>query len=157
MYKIAINSPVGLLRMESDGVNITGLRSLYAPDAMPDAPCEALERAKAELARYFAGTLTVFASPLLPSGTAFQKKVWNAILKIPYGQTASYGEIAREIQNETASRAVGRACGLNPIWILIPCHRVVGASGLLTGYAGGTEAKRFLLELEKRSVPLLRK
>ena len=156
MYKITINSPVGLLRMESDGESVTRLQSLSAWDAALDAPCAALERAKMELLRYFEGTLTVFTTPLRPSGTAFQKRVWNEILKIPYGQTVTYGEIARTIQNDAAGRAVGRACGLNPIWIFIPCHRVVGAGGLLTGYAGGLEMKRFLLETEKRSALLSR-
>ena len=156
MYKITINSPVGILRIVSDGKSVTELKTIPAPDASTDAECTVLMRAKDELARYFAGTLTAFSVPLTPKGTEFQRNVWNALMQIPYGQTVTYGEIARAIQKETASRAVGQACGMNPIWILIPCHRVVGANGLITGYAGGIEMKRSLLSLEKRSTGIFR-
>lgn len=156
MYKITISSPVGILRIVSDGRSVTELKTVPARDAEPDAECDVLLRAKHELARYFAGTLTTFSVPLSPEGSAFRRKVWRALMRIPYGQTVTYGEIARAIQKETASRAVGQACGMNPIWILIPCHRVVGANGLISGYAGGIETKRFLLSLEKRSAGIFR-
>lgn len=157
MYKITFESPVGLLEIQSDGENITRLKTICVPDAIPDAECGILTRAKEELSLYFSGNLFDFTVPILPQGTEFQMKVWNALCRIPYGQTVTYASIAREIQNETASRAVGRACGMNPIWILIPCHRVVGANGSVTGYAGGIPMKKNLLELESRSVSLLSK
>ena len=105
--------------------------------------------AEAQLRDYFAGRLKVFSVPLDPKGTAFQKQVWTALLAIPFGQTRSYGEIARQIGRPTASRAVGAANGRNPISIIAPCHRVIGASGALTGFAGGLEAKQRLLDLER--------
>jgi methylated-DNA-[protein]-cysteine S-methyltransferase len=110
-----------------------------------------LERCARELDRYFAGTLTVFTVPLAFRGTPFQLAVWEALRAIPHGKTASYGEVARSIGKPGAARAVGMACNRNPIAIIVPCHRVVGSSGALAGYAGGPERKRFLLELEARS------
>ena len=105
---------------------------------------------KQELEEYFAGTRQTFDLPLAPKGTAFQQKVWAALREIPYGQTRSYGEIAAIVGNPKASRAVGMANNQNPISILIPCHRVIGKDGSLTGYGGGTEKKKWLLELEQR-------
>lgn len=101
-----------------------------------------------QLGAYFAGKRTAFDLPLDFRGTHFQKRVWAALLTIPFGETRSYGEIARAIGQPTASRAVGAANGRNPISIIAPCHRVIGANGLLTGFAGGIEAKRLLLALE---------
>ena len=121
--------------------------------AVPATPL--LAEAARELDRYFAGTLKAFTVPLAPKGTPFQLAVWKALLAIPYGGLATYGEIARAAGNPLAARAVGMACNRNPIAIAIPCHRVVGASGALTGYAGGVEAKRFLLDLETRRQPHL--
>lgn len=106
---------------------------------------------KGRLMEYFAGKRTVFKLPLAPEGTAFRKKVWAALLDIPYGGSISYGELARRVDNPRGVRAVGRANHHNPIPILIPCHRVVGADGSLTGYGGGVELKRALLALEKRA------
>lgn len=105
-----------------------------------------------QLAAYFAGELTEFDLALDPSGTPFQLTVWAALRTIPYGQTRSYADIARQIGSPTASRAVGLANGRNPISIIVPCHRVIGANGSLTGYGGGIERKRALLDLES---PLL--
>ena len=105
-------------------------------------------QAKAQLSEYFAGTRQEFTLPLSPKGTPFQQKVWAALQTIPYGQTRSYGEIARQIGSPKAARAVGMANHHNPIAILIPCHRVVGQNGALTGYAGGLERKKALLQLE---------
>ncbi len=107
-----------------------------------------LKRAAAQLEEYFARRRIAFDLPLRPSGTEFQKRVWDALLDIPFGQTLSYGEMARNLGDVNASRAVGLANGRNPISILIPCHRVIGANGALTGFGGGIERKRFLLQHE---------
>ena len=109
-----------------------------------------LEEAARQLQEYFAGCRREFSLPLAPRGTEFQRQVWHALEGIPYGETRTYGEIARAIGKPKACRAVGMANHRNPLSILVPCHRVVGADGSLTGYGGGLEAKQFLLELEKR-------
>ena len=113
---------------------------------------EAAQRVTHELDAYFSGTLTSFTVPLAPSGTAFQKQVWNALLDIPFGSTTTYGALAKLLCNPGAMRAVGAANGANPIWLLIPCHRVVGSQGL-HGYAGGLERKAWLLRHEGVPVP----
>jgi methylated-DNA-[protein]-cysteine S-methyltransferase len=105
----------------------------------------------AELEAYFAGRLRQFSIPLDLRGTEFQKRVWNALLAIPYGETWSYAQVAREIGRPSASRAVGRAVGTNPVSIIVPCHRVIGSGGGLVGYGGGLERKKALLALEARS------
>lgn len=110
-----------------------------------------LRAAQAQLGEYFAGTRTQFDLPLDFRGTDFQKRVWAALLDIPFGQTRSYVDIARLIGSPSACRAVGAANGRNPISIIAPCHRVIGTNGTLTGFAGGLEAKQFLLELEGQS------
>lgn len=107
-----------------------------------------LERCKTQLAEYFAGTRRVFDLPLAPAGTPFQQTVWNALGDIPYGETRSYGEIAETLDKPTASRAVGMANGKNPLVIIVPCHRVVGVGGRLTGYSGGIARKEWLLAHE---------
>jgi methylated-DNA-[protein]-cysteine S-methyltransferase len=112
---------------------------------------ETTKRVRAELDEYFAGTRTSFSTPLLLEGTAFQIAVWRALLEIPPGTTATYGEIARQLGRPQAARAVGAANGQNPISIIVPCHRLVGADGSLTGYGWGIDRKRRLLELERRS------
>jgi len=109
---------------------------------------ELISRAFAELTGYLSGKRRRFSVPVSPDGTEFQKSVWNALCDIPYGETRSYGEIAEAIGNKSAARAVGMACNRNPIAIIIPCHRVVGKSGALTGYAGGLKTKEKLLDLE---------
>jgi methylated-DNA-[protein]-cysteine S-methyltransferase len=101
-----------------------------------------------ELCEYFAGKRTSFSVPLDATGTEFQKRAWAALLTIPYGETRSYGALARQIGNSKASRAFGAANGRNPISIVVPCHRAIAADGALTGFAGGLEAKRYLLSLE---------
>ncbi len=108
-----------------------------------------LARAAGQLAEFFRGERRAFDLPLAPGGTAFQGRVWEELRRIPYGETVSYGELARRIGAPGASRAVGMANGANPISILIPCHRVIGSSGRLTGYGGGVERKAFLLDLER--------
>ncbi len=108
-----------------------------------------------QLRAYFAGELETFDLLLAPEGTPFQQRVWGELLKIPYGNTTSYGELAKRIGNPKASRAVGLANGSNPIPIVIPCHRVIGSNGKLTGYGGGLPIKEKLLALEKRQLRLL--
>lgn len=108
-----------------------------------------LKEAVRQLERYFAGELKEFSLPLEPSGTVFMKQVWSALCEIPFGKTATYGEIAEKVGRPKAARAVGLANNRNPIPIFIPCHRVIGADGSLTGYRGGLEMKKKLLELEK--------
>lgn len=149
-----IDSPIGLLTLAGRGGVLTNLRMVdqtYEPsrtDWSPDP--EAFAPAVEELGAYFAGELTDFAIELDLLGTEFQRRVWRALLTIPYGQTRSYGEIAEQIGAPAAARAVGLANGHNPIAIIVPCHRVIGASGSLTGYGGGLDRKRTLLELEKQ-------
>lgn len=128
---------------------MTGLRfcGQEVPAQGPVSPV--LAQAAAQLAEYFAGQRQSFTIPLAPRGTPFQQEVWRALCAIPYGQTRSYGQLAAALGRPSASRAVGGACRRNPIWLMIPCHRVVGASGSLTGYAGGLERKKALLALEQ--------
>jgi methylated-DNA-[protein]-cysteine S-methyltransferase len=114
-----------------------------------------LNKVVRQLRAYFAGELEDFDLPLAPEGTAFQQKVWDELLTIPYGETISYGELARRVGNPNASRAVGLANGSNPIPIIIPCHRVIGSNGKLTGYGGGLPIKEKLLALEKKQLRLL--
>ena len=155
-------SPIGPLTLVARGSELTGLyldAQRHRPDdaalgAQGDADGELFAAAAGQLAAYFAGQLTEFSLPLAPAGTAFQAKVWAALQTIPYGQTWSYGQLAAKIGNPSAIRAVGLANGKNPISLVIPCHRVVGSDGTLTGYGGGLERKRFLLDLETGVVGL---
>ncbi len=148
-FQKAITTPIGLLTLECSEEAITALR-FGVTDA--DDRHDLLENATAQLQEYFAGQRREFDLPLSPTGTAFQKSVWNALLSIPFGQTATYGEIACQINNPKASRAVGIANNRNPLPIFIPCHRVIGANGQLTGYAGGLAIKEYLLKLESGSL-----
>jgi methylated-DNA-[protein]-cysteine S-methyltransferase len=111
-----------------------------------------LEQVEEQLAEYFAGERTGFELPTAAAGNAFQRQVWDLIDRIPYGQTTTYGQLASELGNPTLARKVGNAVGHNPLSVIVPCHRVVGKDGKLTGYAGGLERKRFLLDLEARLV-----
>ena len=130
----------------------------FEQDAPPDAELVAtdpvLDGAAKQLRLYFAGSLTEFDLPLDPQGTHFQKLVWKALLGIPHGETRSYSDIARQIGSPDAVRAVGAANGRNPIPLVIPCHRVIGASGKLTGFGGGLPLKRYLLDHERGLMPL---
>ena len=149
MNYITMDSPIGILTLTSEGDKLIGLR--FGKIAEGDnSSTEVLERAKAQLEAYFSKKLTVFDLPIDPRGTEFRKRVWNALLEIPYGQKRTYGEIAAAIGSPKGVRAVGNANHHNPISIIIPCHRVVGYNGALTGYAGGLDIKKFLLELEQR-------
>ncbi|CAN5816502.1 hypothetical protein BH11MYX2_BH11MYX2_03350 [soil metagenome] len=127
----------------------------YLRPSAPLGNSAVLDRAAKQLAEYFASKRSTFDLPLAPDGTDFQRKVWRALETIPFGETWSYGELAKRIGNPTASRAVGAANGQNPLWIIVPCHRVIGADGSLTGYAGGMTAKKWLLAHEQRQQTLL--
>ena len=140
-------TPVGQVRIDWEDGAVVGLRA--AAEFLEKGRETGLTALAAEqLRQYFAGERRSFDFPYVLRGTPFQRDVWNALLDIPYGQTRSYGEIARQLGRPGAARAVGAACGRNPVWIVVPCHRAVGADGKLTGYAGGLEMKQALLELE---------
>ena len=155
-YFKTIWSPVGELTLVADD---RGLAAILWEDDRPGrvrlgalaekADHPVLLKAERQLGEYFGGTRRTFDVPLSFSGSDFQKSVWSALLTIPFGETRSYGEIAQQVGKPSASRAVGAANGRNPISIIAPCHRVVGSTGKLTGFAGGLEAKAFLLELEQ--------
>jgi methylated-DNA-[protein]-cysteine S-methyltransferase len=153
---MTIDSPLGPLRLFADGDELTGLYlpNQPAPEGAREARTPVLALAAAQLAEYFAGERRDFDVPLAPRGTGFQQRVWRELGKIPYGETRSYGDLARAIDRPSASRAVGAANGKNPISILVPCHRVIAGSGALTGYAGGIDAKRWLLAHEARPAQL---
>jgi methylated-DNA-[protein]-cysteine S-methyltransferase len=154
---VIANSPIGPLTIVAEDGAITALymgMQRHAPGAeafgLPADPRdEPFATAARQLDAYFAGQLTDFDLPLAPAGTEFQRRVWDGLRAIPYGQTVSYGELARRVGNPAASRAVGLANGRNPIAIVVPCHRVIGTDGSLTGYGGGLDRKRFLLALER--------
>ena len=143
------DSPVGPMTLVQEGEALTRLD--FDVPSQPEEATPLLLEACRQLREYFAGERKAFALPLAPAGTAFQKKVWAALREIPWGETRSYGDIARAIGKPTASRAVGMANGRNPLPIFIPCHRVIGTNGSITGYSGGLEKKRFLLRLEEIS------
>ncbi len=151
-----IKTPVGELKLigsdqglaavlwEDDDIN-----RVRAKSEVEDLNHKVLKQAELELQEYFEGKRVEFSIPLHPEGTDFQLKVWEELKKIPYGKTISYGELAVRIGNPKAARAVGAANGKNPLSIVVPCHRVIGASGKLTGFAGGVDVKSKLLVLEK--------
>ena len=143
--------PVGPLALVSDGARLTGVHfpGWSQPEHSRSAPDAVLDTARWQLDAYFSGRSTIFDLPLGLEGTPFQLGVWSALLKIPYGETRSYAQLAAALRKPSATRAVGAANGRNPIAIVVPCHRVIGANGSLTGFGGGLERKRFLLELEQ--------
>jgi methylated-DNA-[protein]-cysteine S-methyltransferase len=149
-----LESPIGRLLLTSDGSALTGLymepsRKAQSTDGWSENVTVApLSATVLQLTEYFAGTRREFDLPLRLQGTSFQTRVWHELGEIPYGQTWSYGQLARRIANPSASRAVGLANGRNPVSIVVPCHRVIGADGSLTGYGGGLERKRWLLAHE---------
>jgi methylated-DNA-[protein]-cysteine S-methyltransferase len=150
-----LDSPIGRLLLCSDGEALTGLY-MDVPSRPPrdlhrwveDASTLPLPSAAQQLGEYFAGTRREFELPLRMRGTEFQRRVWRSLTEIRYGETWSYGQLAKRIDNPNASRAVGSANGCNPIAIVVPCHRVIGADGSLTGFGGGVERKRWLLAHE---------
>ena len=140
-----LDTPAGRLYMASDGMGLCDARAARADDRETGAADAVLDWAAEELSAYFAGQLRQFSVPLSLRGTDFERSVWEALRQIPFGEIRSYGQIAERIGNEKASRAVGGACSRNPVLIIVPCHRVVAASGALTGFAAGMEMKRRLL------------
>ncbi len=152
-----VQTPIGGMIVEADGTHVRGICFSGRPDGpgepdCPNTPAGAgalLSKAERELEEYFSGGRTSFSVPLLAEGTPFQQAVWQFLTAIPYGETATYGQIAARLGRPGAARAVGMACNRNPIAIIIPCHRVVGADGGLTGYAGGLDVKARLLLLEQ--------
>lgn len=141
-------SSIGFIRIGYNNEGICSLKTCELEDG-ENEPSVLTERAFGQLEEYFSGKRKVFDLPFKMNGTAFQMKVWQELLKIPYGDTVSYSEIAERIGCPEGARAVGGAVHNNPLWIIVPCHRVVGKNGKLIGYAGGTEMKKTLLELEK--------
>lgn len=147
---IFIETPVGKMTLAEEDGFITNLGyGEFIPENSCKNETELLSKAKKQLDEYFKGKRTAFSLPLKPVGTVFQQCVWNALLKIPYGTTTTYKAIANEIHQPCAARAVGMANNRNPIAIIIPCHRVIGANGVIKGYGGGIDKLKILLELEK--------
>ena len=155
-YKM-VDSPVGRLKLVASDAGLAAILWENDRPGRVQLPIEAEDRrhpvlveTERQLQEYFSGRRTAFALPLDVAGTVFQRQVWQALLTIPFGETRSYGQIARQIGKPAAVRAVGAANGANPIAVFLPCHRVIGADGSLTGYGGGLELKRALLSLESR-------
>jgi len=157
IYCSYIDSPLGQLFVRGDGEFVTGLympqhNGWHGVDESSHESDPPFAMVRRQLAEYFAGERQEFNVPLKMAGTPFQRHVWRELARIPYGTTITYAELAQRIGRPTASRAVGHANGRNPISILVPCHRVIGATGELTGYAGGIRAKKWLLELERAAL-----
>jgi methylated-DNA-[protein]-cysteine S-methyltransferase len=153
-YTTTMATPIGRLRLVGDGDALHAIH-LHASDVPPTTAvtdAAALRPVVEQLDEFFAGERRTFDVALAPRGTSFQRAVWDALRTIPYGTTATYGEIAARVGRPTAVRAVGAANGRNPIPIIVPCHRVIGSNGTLTGYAGGLATKQQLLELERKVV-----
>ena len=154
LHQLSLETPIGPLRLHATD---DALVAVYLPGQEPPAPAPErpghalLEQARAQLAEYFAGERRHFDLPLEPRGTPFQREVWSALRGIPFGATRSYAEMAAALGRPSASRAVGGANGRNPLSIVVPCHRVIGANGALTGYAGGIARKEWLLRHERAS------
>jgi methylated-DNA-[protein]-cysteine S-methyltransferase len=158
-YYTLMDSPIGELLVVGDGAALTRLhmqggRTRSSIDPRWQRDDSRFANVREQLDEYFAGERHEFSMPLAPAGGAFESRVWDELVKIPYGATSSYGEIAARIGAPGAARAVGLANGRNPIALIVPCHRVIGADGSLTGYGGGLERKRLLLDLEAGVTPL---
>lgn len=158
-YK-SVTSPIGRLKLVASDQGLVAIlwehdspRRVRLAELVERVEHPVLVRTENELNEYFAGKRSAFTVPLDMRGTYFQKQVWEALLGIPYGETRTYGQLANQLGNPKATRAVGAANGRNPIAILVPCHRVIGYSGKLTGFAGGLDAKAYLLRLEGRNEP----
>lgn len=154
-YQISFKSPLGFLILKSNGESVTEI-SFAENEIQEQHSCEVLESCKAQLDDYFSGKSLTFDIPLAAEGTEFQQKVWAELLKIPYGETITYMDLAVRLGDPKCIRAAGTANGKNPIAIVIPCHRVIGAGNKLTGYAGGIWRKKMLLELEMKHNPTKR-
>ncbi|MFL9837703.1 methylated-DNA--[protein]-cysteine S-methyltransferase [Flavobacterium sp. ST-75] len=149
MAEAYIQSPLGITLIEGDGEGVSKISVLDDKDIKQSQTIpKELEDAALQLQEYFNGKRTDFSFKLNPQGTDFQKKVWNALLEIPFGKTTSYQDLSIKLGDVKAIRAVASANGKNPLWIVVPCHRVIGSDGSLTGYAGGLWRKKWLLEHE---------
>jgi methylated-DNA-[protein]-cysteine S-methyltransferase len=151
-YRPPAADALGLIRIRATDSAITEIDFVTAQEAPPH-PSELTDLAQAQLAEYFAGTRHAFELPLAPEGTDFQRRVWAALATIPYGETRCYAEIAEQLRCKGGQRAVGAANGRNPVAIVVPCHRVIGSDGRLTGYAGGLGRKQWLLAHEAGEIP----
>lgn len=149
MVTAHLESPAGWIEIQANESGITGCRFCDKPELSLDGQ-GILHDAVNQLNDYFSGELEDFSVPLCPSGTRFQLMVWKELVKVPFGQVITYKDLAIRIGSPHYARMVGQANSLNPIWIFIPCHRVIGSNGSLTGYAGGIWRKQFLLDLERR-------
>lgn len=159
-YKL-IDSPVGKLKLVASDKGLVAIlwendrpSRVRLSELVEDEKHPVLAETERQLGEYFAGRRKTFSVSLDMRGTTFQKNVWEALLAIPFGETKSYGQLAKQLGNPRATRAVGAANGRNPISIIVPCHRVIGSSGKLTGFAGGLETKAHLLDLEERGTRL---
>ncbi len=148
MNQIIINTPLGKAKIEGNNDGISSIVVLNDDIKVSQTIPEELQDCATQLEEYFNGDREQFSLKLNPEGTDFQKNVWNELLKIPYGKTTSYLELSKKLGDVKAIRAVANANGKNPIWIIIPCHRVIGTDGSLTGYAGGLHRKKWLIEHE---------
>jgi methylated-DNA-[protein]-cysteine S-methyltransferase len=149
-FSTKFHSPAGPIVLEGDDRFLTRLG--FADPVAPEGDSAATAAAAIQLEQYFAGERTEFDLDIELDGTPFERRVWDEVSSIPFGETATYAEIARRIGRPSACRAVGRANGRNPVAVIVPCHRVIGSDGSLTGYAGGIEMKRTLLDLERAAV-----
>jgi methylated-DNA-[protein]-cysteine S-methyltransferase len=143
-----INTPLGIAKITGNGDGLTSITILNSNEPLTDIIPESLEDAVYQLNEYFEGVRKEFQLELNPQGTAFQKKVWLQLQQIPYGKTTTYLDLAKTIGDVKAIRAAASANGRNPLWIVVPCHRVIGLDGSLTGYAGGLHRKQWLIEHE---------
>ncbi len=148
METVYIKTPMGFAKLEGDEFGLSNVTILDSEEKLTDVIPEELEDAVYQLNEYFEGKRTQFSLTLNPEGTDFQKMVWAALEQIPYGKTISYLELSKTLGDPKAIRAVAAANGKNPLWIIVPCHRVIGSDGSLTGYAGGLHRKKWLLEHE---------
>lgn len=150
METVCIKTPLGMATITGDDMGISAITVAEDGPVSNEIPL-VLQEAVVQLQSYFEGKRTEFDLPLNPQGTEFQQKVWKGLLQIPYGKTMSYLELSKQLGDVKAIRAVAAANGKNPLWIVVPCHRVIGTDGSLTGYAGGLWRKKWLLELENPS------
>ncbi|MCM4155068.1 methylated-DNA--[protein]-cysteine S-methyltransferase [Gramella sp. AN32] len=147
--KIAkINTPLGIAEITGDEAGIASVKVLDENTSITSEIPQELEKAISQLNAYFSGNLQNFDLKLNPQGTEFQQKVWKELSNIPFGTTTSYLQLSKKLGDEKAIRAVAAANGKNPLWIIVPCHRVIGTNGSLTGYAGGLQRKKWLLDFE---------
>jgi len=152
MKMTTLKTPLGTVEIVGDEEGICRITIMEEDYLSPEEAPHELVQAVEQLNQYFEGKLTVFNLKLNPTGTPFQKNVWNALCKIPYGKTTSYHQLSKELGDVKAIRAVAGANGRNPLWIVVPCHRVIGSDGSLTGYAGGLWRKKWLLDHENPPV-----